>query len=474
LFLKCPLYDRLNACVKINYRLKMPFKVPCKSLHPDIDVASNVEDMEGNFVHSPTIGFNGYLVKNKKKFECRAKYEAYTQVMVFDMARAEVSKLEIQAPSSIAMTRTVDGVTFIAIKGEQLDLTCLTILDCDHYDYAIQFQIGARNATSTSPTARYTTSMDDAHIDRSECGKGLRTVSYNRTLRVQNLFDDVWVTCNLLFGRDLTVTSSVYNVIVAEPYISYDPLNSTQIAYLPISDGPGLVTLTFLFSASSVLTRTWYFNEKPIIIDDSDYIEACTQYEPFKYKCDLMITVFGDKNAGLYSLKLELRYYPNFVVDFENNLSYVQLNATLISPKKPDLTILKPRYCSLNYTCEFNRTIEFQCNAHAHKIDTILMQVEKCAGLDDCFAKTKNSTYVDRIVEKALVAMDVEVDTGYVKKQVKIDQPYLIVCLATNDMGMWRFFFPVYLSKEKINCLAFYTNYLSRTNFLNFNCTKNW
>ncbi len=37
LFLDCPLFGSLKSCL-VFYRLKVPFKIPCKTLHPDIKV----------------------------------------------------------------------------------------------------------------------------------------------------------------------------------------------------------------------------------------------------------------------------------------------------------------------------------------------------------------------------------------------------------------------------------------------------
>ena len=37
LFLDCPLFGSLRSCL-VFYRLKVPFKIPCKTLHPDIKV----------------------------------------------------------------------------------------------------------------------------------------------------------------------------------------------------------------------------------------------------------------------------------------------------------------------------------------------------------------------------------------------------------------------------------------------------
>ena len=37
LFLDCPLFGSLKSCL-VFYRLKVPFRIPCKTLHPDIKV----------------------------------------------------------------------------------------------------------------------------------------------------------------------------------------------------------------------------------------------------------------------------------------------------------------------------------------------------------------------------------------------------------------------------------------------------
>jgi hypothetical protein len=419
LFLKCPLFDQLGACLKLIYFLDTPFKVPCKALHPNIEVSNNVEDTEGQFTYIPTDGFSGYLKKRKRRFECIASYDGLTQNMIFDMAKAEVSELVVRPPNTIERINDI----FIAVQGDQLNLTCDSTLDCDLPAYDIQFDV-----VSQTGSLAFTKSMSSIGVNRSECGIGSRTVAFNRTLTLDNLFENVSVACNFFFGKDLSKKSDVYQVLtVPKPFISYDELNFMEVRYLAI----GYVTLRFNYSTSSVLDRNWFFNDKPLVIGDSDIFEDCRQYETFKFSCELTMPAFTDNDAGLYSLRLGLKHYPNSIVDLKNGRKYIELNATLISTKAPDLTIAKPVHCSANFTCELNRVVEFQCNAQAYEISDKLMVIVECDGLDDCYTKMKNSTFVSQILDDNRV----EDTVSSLKKQIKIEQSYLVICYAMNDMG---------------------------------------
>ncbi len=42
LFLQCPLFGQIPKCI-VFYKVKVPFKIPCKTLHPDIKVFDQAE-----------------------------------------------------------------------------------------------------------------------------------------------------------------------------------------------------------------------------------------------------------------------------------------------------------------------------------------------------------------------------------------------------------------------------------------------
>ena len=44
LFLKCPLYGKIPKCL-VFYRYKVPFKIPCRALHPAISVAEHTTNL---------------------------------------------------------------------------------------------------------------------------------------------------------------------------------------------------------------------------------------------------------------------------------------------------------------------------------------------------------------------------------------------------------------------------------------------
>jgi hypothetical protein len=42
LFLQCPLFGQIPKCI-VLYQMKVPFKIPCKTLHPDVKVFDQAE-----------------------------------------------------------------------------------------------------------------------------------------------------------------------------------------------------------------------------------------------------------------------------------------------------------------------------------------------------------------------------------------------------------------------------------------------
>jgi hypothetical protein len=197
-----------------------------------------------------------------------------------------------------------------------------------------------------------------------------------------------------------------------------------------------MATITFNFMASSHVTRKWYHNSKLLTIDNNDkYLEACTQFEPFNYTCDLMMPTFEEKDAGLYSLRLDLTYYPNFIANAIDETPFAILNGTMIFPRVPELTIVKPRLCASNFTCEINRQIPFVCNAYAHKIDSILLTQIPCDSLDDCYTKRLNQELIDSKIYDDMDKLKNLKEKNSFTLNVNVTQPFILACHSYNDMG---------------------------------------
>lgn len=182
--------------------------------------------------------------------------------------------------------------------------------------------------------------------------------------------------------------------------------------------------------AASIVNGQYVFKDKKFT-DNDNFISSCTQYEPFLHTCEFSIVNLEPNQAGTYNGEYSLKYYPDIKIN---------LNITVIKPKQPDITIIRPRnICTLNYTCELNSIAEFQCLAQAHDINRIGMIAFECKSMEDCFNLRRNNIINDTINE-----FIVRGDENTIFKQkervlynlkVKINQPYLLVCFAINDVG---------------------------------------
>jgi hypothetical protein len=103
------------------------------------------------------------------------------------------------------------------------------------------------------------------------------------------------------------------------------------------------------------LNKVWYFNSSKVNLTDN-----CQQKSLLAHYCDLHIDLDKESIIGGYILELT------------NNLYNVSKSIAfdLVLPHKPEVKILKPKYCSSFIACEYNKLIEFQCNIKAHSIDS--------------------------------------------------------------------------------------------------------
>ena len=198
------------------------------------------------------------------------------------------------------------------------------------------------------------------------------------------------------------------------------------------ADAVNLVDVRIIFSSSSSPNASWFFNSKKIDFSDvTKYHEFCTHETPLKHSCTIQIFTYSEVDAGFYTLELSLVEY-----NIKNSINF-----TLIAPKKPELTISRVKDCSLNYTCEFGKEIQFTCRASAHDIDSILTFQTPCKNLDDCYQLQKDTQKIFILIDDFRNNNPDQELTSVQQPQIshsvgfKADQPYLIICNSQNNLG---------------------------------------
>jgi hypothetical protein len=147
----------------------------------------------------------------------------------------------------------------------------------------------------------------------------------------------------------------------------------------------------------------------------------------------LDIFSFSENDAGVYTLELQLRNFSNAIV--HKNSTVALLNSTIIWPKRPDLTIVRPDLCSANYTCEINKNITFTCKAHAHLIEHIFIFAMPCENLEDCYGQKRSVDQIERTVEE-LDNNSPELVTKFeTSTLIQSTKPHLVICSARNEIG---------------------------------------
>lgn len=93
---------------------------------------------------------------------------------------------------------------------------------------------------------------------------------------------------------------------------------------------------------------------------------------------------------------------------------------------------MRPKYCSLNFTCELNRNITVQCNAHAHFINDIFMRIFPCDDLNDCYSQFafRTKALPDTIEKNEILNLKSSETVP-----LFVNQNYVVFCSASNEMG---------------------------------------
>lgn len=191
-----------------------------------------------------------------------------------------------------------------------------------------------------------------------------------------------------------------------------------------------LVEIDIDFQSTSMPNTTWLLNGKRIGISSNTekYLSFCEQNSALNYTCKLHILTFTESDAGFYTLELEISEHK-----IRNSINF-----TLIAPKKPELTILRPKDCSLNFTCEYNKNIEFICKSIAHDVDSILMSYLPCKNLEDCYSMKNNHEKIEEhISENIFLQTDLDGTQPIATFDLNLTaiQPYLIICTSSNEVG---------------------------------------
>jgi hypothetical protein len=159
------------------------------------------------------------------------------------------------------------------------------------------------------------------------------------------------------------IITLIYIFELDEPFLRYDPKNSTSPDYTGVSenDKNSFLIINLYFQASSPFTIGWLFNKEKLTIGDQDraevgtaasaaaaaaaaihspqsaavqgsgssvpskYSSHCTHYSVFNYSCFLMIDYYGTKDAGEYTAIVRLK---------DHKETSIKLSTVVIMPSK--------------------------------------------------------------------------------------------------------------------------------------------
>ena len=154
--------------------------------------------------------------------------------------------------------------------------------------------------------------------------------------------------------------------IFIEPFINFD--QGLKPKYSKENDSYSS-NIHVEFNTSLPLSKVWYFNSTKINLTDN-----CQQKSLLAYSCNLHIDLDKESIIGVYILEL-----TNSVYSLSKSIGF-----DLVLPHKPEVKILKPKYCSSFIACEYNKSIVFQCNIKAHSIDSFRMISLPCKNHGQC------------------------------------------------------------------------------------------
>jgi hypothetical protein len=168
------------------------------------------------------------------------------------------------------------------------------------------------------------------------------------------------------------------------------------------------------------LNKVWYFNSSKVNLTDN-----CQQKFLLAYSCNLHFDLDKESIIGGYILEL-----TNSVYNVSKSIGF-----HLVLPNKPEVKILKPKYCSSFIACEFNKSIEFQCNIKAHSIDSFRMISLPCKNLNDCFFESSELMNLlndqQSISNYSLIHNDKE--HWNLNFNLHINQSYIVACMVANS-----------------------------------------
>ena len=200
LFLKCPLLDKLPRCM-VFYRVQVPFRIPCKALHPDIKVLEQTINPH-KFEYEAEIGFYGLLKNEVKEFECRGSYDGKEDFQRYELHRkTHTTKISVSASGGFEQISSGQGhYNLLVNKNQRLNLTCNATVGCNDIGYDIFF--------STNSSDEYKVILNPP--ERTKCLVNFNEIAYfSKTITFEKVTaNSTQVQCEIRFGADFKTTSA--------------------------------------------------------------------------------------------------------------------------------------------------------------------------------------------------------------------------------------------------------------------------
>ena len=66
--------------------------------------------------------------------------------------------------------------------------------------------------------------------------------------------------------------------------------------------------------------------------------------------------------------------------------------------ESPETTLIQPKFCSQNWTCELGKKPYVQCSANAHRVTQLSINFEECNSIEHCYSLRSNQQYIDNLI----------------------------------------------------------------------------
>ncbi|RNA43516.1 hypothetical protein BpHYR1_044315 [Brachionus plicatilis] len=320
LFLNCELLGTKSIC-KSFYRLKVPFKIPCKTLHPSVQVTANLKAI----TYDPESGFGIKLNQDHGNFECRAEYDSYSDRQIFELTGiSSAIRVDVLPPDDLFEDLILikhDAMALVS-KGQKLTMTCSAKIGCNDIFYNLVPIIDS--------TDNY---RIEESRDRSACANNFYALfDYTKTIHFDSVTkNETSVSCEVTFEQsELKYTSHrIFLVFSDEQFLHIIADKPPSVDYSTFG------VISYFFQASGKY-KVRFFRDKVLL--EKDFIAYCIHVKLFNYACYFHYP--NELFPGKYEIFISLVENPAFSI---NQTVYVTIPIDFFSQ---DITVLLYRFCS--------------------------------------------------------------------------------------------------------------------------------